>query len=63
MDRIEPIRPRPPRAEPVPPARRTRHATDQDRRRERDEQPDAQDRPGPGDEPPDDGRPHIDIRV
>jgi hypothetical protein len=62
MDRIDPIRPRPPMAEPIPAIRRLDRSTD------REQQQDAQQRkrrPAPPrrEPPPDDGRPHIDVTV
>lgn len=62
MDRIDPIRPRPPMAEPIPAIRRTDRSTDQ--RREQDGQSRKRRPPAPRREPPpDDGRPHIDVTV
>ncbi|QEC46867.1 hypothetical protein FSW04_04190 [Baekduia soli] len=63
MDRIEPIRPQPPAARPIPAIRRTarpgeesRPDPDEGRRRRRRPPP-------PPPQPPDDGRPHVDVTV
>ncbi len=62
MDRIDPIRPRPPMAEPIPAIRRTDRSTDKQQqhdappRKRREQQPRRE-------PPPDDGRPHIDVTV
>jgi len=64
MDRIEPIRPRPPQTEPIPAVRRVVRSSEE--RPRRDEHEDAERRPPrkPHREPPpDDGRPHIDVTV
>lgn len=62
MDRIDPIRPRPPMAEPIPAIRRTDRSTDH--REQQDRQPRKRRPPAPRREPPpDDGRPHIDVTV
>jgi hypothetical protein len=64
MHRIDPIRPPEPRVEPVTPVRRARRTGDQRRepQRERQEQQEPGREPG-SDAPPDDGRPHVDVRV
>jgi hypothetical protein len=62
VDRIEPIRPRLPGAQPIPAIRRTK------RSEEEREQPGSgarREHPGdaPPEDPPDDGQPHVDVRV
>ena len=64
MDPIQPIRGQPPAIQPIPPLTRTdrteekrRRDEEEQRRRKRREDQDADD------EQPDDGRPHVDIRV
>jgi hypothetical protein len=62
VDRIQPIGPRPAEPPPIPPLHRSDGATDkrererQQQRRRRAQVPDLP-------PPPDDGRPHIDVRV
>jgi hypothetical protein len=61
VDRIDPIRPRPPSAQPIPPIRRSDGSTE---KRDRDgSEPRKRRPPPPPRPPPDDGLPHIDIRV
>lgn len=61
MDRIEPIRPRPPAPEPIPAIRRTDRSTDH--REQQDQPPRKRRQPPRREPPPDDGRPHIDVTV
>ncbi|HEU4976369.1 MAG TPA: hypothetical protein VFT50_14850 [Baekduia sp.] len=62
MDRIEPIRPRPPVTEPIPAIRRTKRTGDE--RGEQEPPPRKKRDPAPRREPPpDDGRPHVDVTV
>jgi hypothetical protein len=62
VERIEPIRPHEPSAEPIPKIRRGESATDK-----REQEPGAGGRKPPRkpyrEPPPDDGRPHIDVTV
>jgi hypothetical protein len=63
MDRIEPIRPRPPQTQPIPAIRRPARSGDE-RREEPGGQPGRRrPRPPHREPPPDDGRPHIDVTV
>jgi hypothetical protein len=64
VDRIDPIRPRPPQPESIPAIRRTDRTGDQ-RRDADDERREGERRPRPEDRepPPDDGRPHVDVTV
>jgi hypothetical protein len=65
VDPIQPIRGQPPAIQPIPPLTRT-DRTEEKRRRDEEEQRRRKRRDGQGapqDEPPDDGRPHVDIRV
>jgi hypothetical protein len=61
VDRIDPIRPRPPVTEPIPAIRRTDRSTDQ--RGQQDQPPRKRRQPPRHEPPPDDGRPHIDVTV
>jgi hypothetical protein len=61
MDRIDPIRPWPPMAEPIPAIRRTDRSNDQ--RQQDDAPPRKRKQPPRREPPPDDGRPHIDVTV
>jgi hypothetical protein len=60
--RIDPITPRPPRADPIAPVRRSDGSTE---KRDRDGAPPRKRKPPPQtpEPPPDDGRPHVDVRV
>jgi hypothetical protein len=61
VDRIEPIRPRSPAPEPIPGIKRTDRSGE---RRERQDPEQRRDRrEPPAEPPPDDGLPHIDVRV
>jgi hypothetical protein len=60
-DRIDPIGPRPPSAAPIPVIRRSDGSTE---KRQRDDAEKRKRRPVPQPAPPpDDGMPHIDVRV
>jgi hypothetical protein len=62
VERIEPIRPHLPSAEPIPKIRRSESATD---KREQEREPGGRKPPRKPhrEPPPEDGRPHIDVTV
>jgi hypothetical protein len=62
VDRIQPIGPRPAEPAPIPAIRRSDRSTEK-RERERPQQQRRRGAPEPEAAPPDDGRPHIDVRV
>jgi hypothetical protein len=62
VDRIEPIRPQPPAPQPIPAIRRTDRAHP-DREHERPDERRRKRREPPPPEQPDDGMPHVDVRV